>query len=243
MKLKEILEEEKKIMSPLRWKMNSTIVPLYLSIIFLPLLIVIPLMTVDEVKYFPVFIAYMVVFVLASVGILATIPWMNKKETEIELERFGYLFHPAKPIEGEKVQVVDEDVIYTLSKDGIHIKVPVQTEKVFEEANEDSFFFDWREVELALATQSHLRRVHLALAVFDRSMEVPPFFIPMSEELFSAIQAFDLQDKIGVEWLYVQYNPKDAFKQILTRGRILKMRDRKTGKVLTEKQLDCMGEE
>jgi hypothetical protein len=243
MKLKEIIEEEKKIMSPLRRKMNTIILPLYLSINLPPILIVIPLMIVDAGRYFPIFIAYMVVMALTTVGILATIPWMNKKETEIELERFDYLFHSAKPVEGEKVQVVDEDVVYTLSKEGIHIKLPLQMEKVFEEANEDSFFFDWREVELALATQSHLRRVHLALAVFDRSMEVPPFFIPMSEELFSAIQAFDLQDKIGVEWLYVQYNPKDAFKQILTRGRILKMRNRKTGKVLTEKQLDCMGEE
>ena len=107
MKLKEILEEEKKIMSPLRWKMNTIILPLYLSINLPPILIVIPLMIVDAGRYFPIFIAYMVMMALTTMGMIATIPWMNKKETEIELERFDYLFHSAKPIEGEKVQVVN----------------------------------------------------------------------------------------------------------------------------------------
>ena len=116
-----------------------------------------------------------------------------------------------------------------MSKEGVRVIISVKVEQVFEEVSENSFFLDWRDVELAFASQTHLRRVHIALGVFDRDMEYPPLFIPMNEAVYQVIEGYKLYEKIGDEWTYLRENTKDAIKQILAKGRIVRKKLEKTG--------------
>ena len=231
-------------MSPLRWKFNHAIMPIWAATLFLPLLAVIPLMILDQEKYFFVFIVWMAWIGIAFIAMLCTIPFMNKKETQIELERYGYLFKEPKFIESNTVTVNDEGIIYTLDRDGAHMEFPMEEgEQVFDEAKENVFYIPWERAELALATQTYLRRIHIAVAVFSLDMDAPPFFVPLTEEVFSMIKMLHLDNKLGGEWAYLFYNPQDAFKQILTKGRIIKMRNKKTGKLFVDAQGNFIGDE
>ena len=58
--------------------------------------------------------------------------------------------------------------------------------------------------------------------------------VPLTEETYQAICAFGLVEKMPIEWRYLFYNPKDAFKQILLKGMLGDFHDVETGKVIKE---------
>lgn len=253
MKLREALKQEKAEMSPLRWKFNYTVLPIYLALVLLPCIPVLILMGIDEEKFLPVLIVWACVFVVLTVAMLCAIPLMTKKETKIELERYGYMFKEPLPLTEENVKIngtLGDDLTYILTKDGVTAEWQEEQQEegqVFDEMKENLHFVPWKEATFALATQSRLRRVHIAVAVlFEESedgMEGCAYFLPMTEELFAAIHAFGLQDKLGSDWDYLLYNPEDAFKQILTKGRIITMRNKKTGKLFVNKYGEFIGDE
>ena len=244
MKLKERIRRNKEIMSPLRRTINYTVIPIWLLIYILPLAVVIPLMIIDEEKYFFVFVACMVWWVFWLILPLALLPFLTKKETQIELECYNYLFQDPKEVMDEPLVVVDEELTYYLEKDGARMEFPAEEgEQVFDEAKENVFYIPWERAEVALATQSHLRRVYIALAVFPMDEDAPPFFIPLNEDVYAFIKKMELDKQLGADWTYLLYNPQDAFEQILTKGRILKMRNKKTGKIFVDAQGDFIGDE
>ena len=96
-----------------------------------------------------------------------------------------------------------------------------------------------------MATQQQVRRVRLALAIFSTNpaSQDATLFVPLYEQVFQAVKAFGLEERIkDGSWDYLFYNPQDAFKQIITKGRILTMRNKKTGKLFVDKQGDFIGE-
>lgn len=216
-------------MTPLRWKINYVWSPIYCAVVLIPLLAFDFLMLAFDGVFTVLFLVWLGILLVTALAF----PWVfikiNKIETEIEVKRFAYLFESAKPLEEEETKVVDEGLTYLLSKDGVRVIVPVKVEQVFEEVSENSFFLDWRDVELAFASQTHLRRVHIALGVFDRDMEYPPLFIPMNEAVYQVIEGYKLYEKIGDEWTYLRENTEDAIKQILAKGRIVRKKLEKTG--------------
>ena len=237
MKLKEILQQEKEIMTPFRYKVNKWILISFLAWMAL-LIIVIPLMIINEAQN-AVFLFIWLGLGLVYVGVLIALhSRITKKETELELESFSYLFNEAKPLEKEIVTLVEEDITYTLTAEGIKMTVPEKilhqngeyTGQVFDEVEENVLFMPWKNTEICLATTSLLRRVRLALAIFstDPTMEDATLIVPISEEVFDAIKAFEIEEYIkDGAWDYLFYNPEDAFKQIITKGRILTMRNKK----------------
>ena len=222
MKLIERIRKKKEIMTPLRWKVNYVWAPIYCAVVLIPLLVFDFLMLAFDGVFTLLFLVWLGILLVTALAF----PWvfikLTKWETEVELKRFAYLFEPAKALEEDCVEVEEDGVTYALNRDGVRVILPIETERVFEEANENSFFLDWRDADVAFASQTHLRRVHIALAVFDRDMEYPPLFIPMNENLYRAIKAYGLDEKMGEDWEYLQKNSQDAFKQILTKGRIVK---------------------
>ena len=243
MKLREIIQKEKEWMSPLRWTINYIIIPIWAAISFVPLVVVISLMIVDDVKYMSVFIVGMIWIAIMYIALLIALPFITKKETQIELERYSYLFKEAKEIENIPLVIVDESLTYTLDKDGARMEVPPEEgEQVFDEAKENVFYIPWERAEIAFATQTYLRRVHIALAVFPMDENAPPFFIPFNEDVYAFIKKIGLDKQFGADWAYLFYNPEDAFKQILTKGRILKMRNKKTGEVFVDAQGNFIGD-
>ena len=96
MKLREILQQEKEFMTPFRRKVNWGILIGYLSWLAL-LVIVVPLMIIDETKYAAV------MFVWLGLGFAygGVLIWLNpriiRKETELNWRAFPTCFRACNP--------------------------------------------------------------------------------------------------------------------------------------------------
>lgn len=239
-RLKDMIKQEKEIMSPFRWKINYIVIPIWLVSVVCALAVGTILMEIDEHKNLVPFLILVAFVLLSAIALLCTLPWTIKKETQIELERYAYLFNKPVPFkENEGVQIAEDGLLYTLTADGLKIEWEQEEGgQVFDDVKENVRFIDWRNAEVAFATQTYLRRVHLAVAVFptEESSREQVFFLPMSETLYSAIKAYKLDERMGEGWAYLFYNPQDAFKQILQKGFIVKMRNKKTGKVFVDEK-------
>ena len=239
------------MMSPVRKKFLKVFLPIWLTATFVPLMVFSVLTAQNEEKYEIYLIIFCFAVLFVGLGCLAYfLPKLARKEAEYEqLMHYGYLFKEPLPLNEEKTVCIKKEFTnYILTEEGIRVVVSekVAQEQIFEEIDENSLFIAWDTADLFFATQTHLRRVHLALAIFSREPETENIHIilPMSEELFSAIKGFGLDDNIDDEnWAYLFYNPEDAFRQILKKGRIVTMRNKKTGKIFVNKDGEFIGEE
>ncbi len=237
------MKNEREQMNPLRRKFINIALPTYLAVAFFPILTLFPLMVLEDGKY-SVLIAclWLVWFALASAGMLYASARVSVKEAETERARYGYLFQ--EPTEAKEVlSVLDEALCYTLDADGVRLEIPnEEREQVFDELNENAFYVPWERADLALATQSYMRRVYIALAVFSMDLDAPPFFIPFNEEVYAFIKKKGFDERLDEDWEYLFYDPKEAFKQLLLRGRIVKYRDKKNGEPFRKEKINDIKE-
>ena len=241
MKFREYLKIEKQDMHPARLLMIRLGLPLY---ILLALGGCVSAILVDVfvlgAENGPKALTFVGIgwLVLLTVAILFVSALIAKSELQRELERYAYLFREPTPLTAEKLKIDEGNgVSFTFEKDGVTMEWEAQEgEQVFDEMRENLIFVPWEDADLCLATQNVFRRVHIALAIapHDPDAEGGAVILPMREELYQAMHAFDLMDRTSADWAYLQYNPKDAFKQILDKGRILVMRNRETGKIFVD---------
>ena len=234
------------MMSPFRKKINYIFLPIFLGVFLVFTLVMSILMAIDEEKFLPVAIAWAIFFGLWVIAFLFIIPWINRTETNIELERYAWLFAEPAPLDKESVEMyVEEDEIsYTLTKEGLRVEWEQQGEQVFDEIRENLHFIPWNEAEFTLASRTLVRRIEFAIGVlFEVEEENRPagaekaygaYVVPLTEEVYRALCAFGLIEKMPIEWRYLSYNPKDAFGQILVKGMIGDFHDVQTGKVIKE---------
>lgn len=242
-------------LSPIRKKFLCIFLPIWCTATLIPLVVICVLMAMHgEEKYEPhilIWTAFTLGTGLTCLGIF--LPWLNRKEClERELKRFAYLFKELKPLTETEVKIQDETtgMTYTLTQEGITAEWE-QDEKtegqVFDEVQENRLFLPWDKAELLFASQKGFYCAHIALAIMPSAnadvAEDYVHIIPMQEKLFQAICAFGLKEKLDGQWQYLFYNPQDAFKQILKRGRILKMRNKKTGKIFVDKHGNFLGDQ
>ncbi len=244
MGLKQIIKKQKEkrrikreSMSPFRWKILTVGLPIYVVALLFPALIVLVLLGAGNDAGLIVAYAWPFWLLAVNVAMFVFLARATGKDVEIEMGRFAYLFQNPKPWQQEPLTVLDDVFAYTLDKEGARLELPpIEGEQVFDEAQENVFYIPWDKAELCLATQSVYRRVYIALAVFplDSNSNAIPFFVPMNEEVFAFLKATGLDERMDADWLYLLYNPKDAFKQIVKYGRILKMRHKDTGKTFVD---------
>lgn len=230
---------EKEQMHPLRWKMLYIGLPLYFLLGFGAfiggILVDVFVLGAEDGPGLLTFIA-VGIFIICSALLLILSSKITKMEVREEMQKFAYLFEEPTPLESETfVEKLDDiGVTYTLDKNGIRIEWEAEEGgQVFDEAQENRLSFEWHEVDLCLATQAIFRRAQLALAFLPRTNPVA-FILPMNENVYRAMHTFNLMEKTAEDWAYLQYNPEDAFMQIIAFGRILKMRDKKTGKKIVD---------
>ena len=233
-------------LSPLRKKFNCIFLPIWCTAATVPLIVICVLMAVyGEEKYEP----YMLIWTACVLGsglicLAIFLPWLNRKEAlERELKRFSYLFKDPQPLAEKeiKIQMDFVKVTYTLTQSGLTVEweqTEEAGEQVFDEVQENRQYIPWDRAKLLLATQKGGYCVHIALAVATDVI----YFIPMQEKLFQAICAFGLREQLDEQWQYLFYNPRDAFKQIFKKGRIVEMRNKETGERLTDKNANFFGE-
>ena len=238
MGLLQQIKLEKEQMHPLRWKLIYVGLPLYFLLALggacAMVLVDVFVLGAENGLGVLTFIGAGI-FALATVLILVFSAKITQKEVLAEIEHFAYLMCDPKPITDEKVQAtIDEfGVVYTLTKDGVSVEWEQKGgEQVFDEAKENEVFIAWTDAEIYLATQTLFRRAQLAVAVVVNG-QPGAFIMPLNEKVYAALHTFGVMESATVEWSYLRYNPKDAFKQIITHGRIIRMHHRETGKVLT----------
>lgn len=239
-------------LTPIRKKFLCIFLPIWCTAAVVPLIVICVLAAIyGEEKYEPHILIWTACTLgtgLTSLGIF--LPWLNRKEAlDRELKRFAYLFNDPKPLtETEvKIQVDFVGITYTLTQEGLIAEWEQNEEdggQVFDEAQENRQFLPWNETEFLLGTQKGFYSVHIALGVVSTDPNKEgAYILPMQEKLFQAICAFGLKEKLDGQWQYIFYNPQDAFKQILTKGRILVMRNKKTGKIFVDKHENFLGGE
>ncbi len=185
-----------------------------------------------------------------------------KKKTDYyeavdELERLSYLFKNYTLEDGETLEVegLEEDgADFVLSKAGIRLKLREGSEQVFGDGMDEGKFYDWENLDLFLASSNEFGRINLGLAVMSKPSEiyidgeeVPPqeelfYILPMCKNLALALRTFCF-DKLEMDWLYVFYQPLDAFLQIMKMGRIERFIDRTTGEELSEEDFETKNDE
>jgi hypothetical protein len=142
-------------------------------------------------------------------------------------------------LESETVVPDDVEGAYCeLTKEGLLVRFEEKCgEQVFDELPENVFFVPWERAEYFLVTQNVNHRVQIGFAVVipnasDQPDEEAVFVLLMQEKVYTAMHAFGLMEKTAMDWAYWQYNPQDAFKQILRYGQVRRLRDKDTGKIL-----------
>ena len=189
-----------------------------------------------------------VVCALLFLGMSAGMIWLSslvaKKEALAEMQRFAFLLAPPKPLEKDEVVVGDNEYTFTFTELGLKAewKERESEGQVFDEVKENVGFIPWKTASVSLATQNWNRRVHIAIAVYSGETE-DSAFVEMNEDVYSAVCAFGLDKQFGEGWEYLRYNPEDAFRQLLKRGFIREMYNKKTGKMFVDKHGNFLGDE
>ena len=247
MTFKEMKKREKEEMSSFRYKMNRYVSPSLFAVILLAILATVVVAQGARNPLWCLPPAGMAVLAGAALLVMGSI--VEKRELKTELDRWAYLFKTDWVFDGETLETDDPEtgIAYVLSRKGIRCILPIRGEQVFDEAPENEFFLPWSDVEIVVATDNFARRVRIAAAVVDvskRSVDgdyMPTdkdiHFLPMEEELVALFGKFGLIEKISVEWRYMQREPKDAFRQILTRGYIRSLKD-ENGKRIKRENAD-----
>ena len=88
--LKKFLIKEKENMNPFRFKINYIFTPIYLLITVILFGIIGILLNIDEEKYKVLCLVLFGVFALSIVVLLASTPFIRKKEIKIELSRHDF---------------------------------------------------------------------------------------------------------------------------------------------------------
>ena len=229
MTLKEMKKREREEMNPVRYTMKY---------LWFPIVILLIVAAVVAAVLVGVFVKPWLWCLLPSgvavallVGLIVINAVVARKELETELSRWAYLFqsedYPSDIIETEDPET---GIQYVLSEKGLRYVLPIECEQVFDEVKENEFFLPWSDVEIVVASDNFARRVRLAFAVVDVSKrsvdgEYLPgdnelHFLPLEQELADFFRKYGLDKRLSVEWRYIQIQPKDAFKQILSRGYI-----------------------
>ena len=168
------------------------------------------------------------------------------EKIKAEKENYAYLFKEPAPLTDEKVVIdyADDNVLFTFEKDGLSVlfkdeETNEDKGQVFDEIPENIVFVPWQHADCFIVTHNENRRVHIGLAVIGQNYNEERedvFVIPIWEKTYEAMHAFGLIKKTENDWIYLHYNPDDAFKQILNSGRVMKIRDKNTGKIIKDEE-------
>lgn len=243
MNRKEWIRNKKDNTSPFRWKMMTVGLPLYV-LFSLSLLVTFVWMILTEHVEAVAVIVWIGCLGFVNVGMVFLSMRLTKEDVKFEMQRFSYLFEKDIAFEDECLLIADGELTYTLEKEGVKLEFPDEgAGQVFDEARENVFYIPWERAEIGLASQSVRRRVYLAIAVFSMDEYMIPFFIPLDEKVFAFMRKIGLDQKMDHFWSYLLYNPENAFKQLVTKGRIVKMYNKKTGKIFVNEAGDFLGDE
>ena len=218
--LKKFLIKEKENMNPIRFKINYIFTPIYLLTTVILFGIIGILLSIDEEKYKVLCLVLFGVFALSNVVLLASTPFIRKKEIKIELSRHDFT------IREELLQYNIRSLDY--SKFGLSKDLDVVFDKRGLRVNNKDYMYE--DFSIYVSTGNHNMRVEIVVDFILQSEDEKLFMIfNMDNDLLNVIVNYNLQIKNKKVLDYIINDKEKAFNEILSHGQI---RDKIINKVL-----------
>lgn len=190
---------EKKLMNPIRYRLNYRIVPCYMGLSVVCLLLGIVLMELDDRMYLPVFLASLGIIAVASVALLLTIPKTRQKELAAEKAR--YEFDTSAVEDADSYVIAYEGGDVELSRNGIRYH---------------GEFYWYNHVGPRLVTSNKCNRVWVAIQFGGRNDS--SVFLHLNPLVIKAVQYLEVPLENGEMLDYLIEHPANAFAQIYNSG-------------------------
>lgn len=209
--LKKFLIKERENMNPFRFKINYIFTPIYLLITVILFGIIGILLSIDEEKYKVLCLVLFGVFALSNVVLLASTPFIRKKEIKIELSRYDFT------IREELLQYNIRSLDY--SKFGLSKDLDVVFDKAGLRVNNKDYMYE--DFAIYVSTGNHNMRVEIVVDFILQSEDEKLFMIfNMDNDLLNVIVNYNLQIKNKKVLDYIINDKEKAFNEILSHRQI-----------------------
>ena len=184
--LKKFLIKERENMNPIRFKINYIFTPIHLLTTVILFGIIGILLNIDEEKYKLLCLVLFGVFALSIVVLLASTPFILKKEIKIELSRHDFA------IREELLQYNIRSLDY--SKFGLSKDLDVVFDKAGLRVNNKDYLYE--DFAIYVSTGNHNMRVEIVVDFILQSEDEKLFMIfNMDNDLLNVIVNYNLQIK------------------------------------------------
>lgn len=196
---REIIRQEKEIMLPVNFFVSYILTPIYAIISFVLIAVFGVLMSIDEDKYLISGILCLCAFVVISIMLLSTVPFVRKKAIQTEIQRYNFDFSDEPTLETWDFST--EEIALRFKSYGVYV-------------NDDFYNFD--ELTITVETSNYCKRVHIVL----RFMITPDEYIALQidKRVLKMIDSFRIKIYNRSELDYILENKKTAFEEIYKKG-------------------------
>lgn len=214
MSFMEQIRHEKSQMNRIRYIVNYLVVPLYLAAGAIVVIVGYVLMTIDEQKNEPVFIALLIMFGVITIALLISVPLIRRIEVATEIKKHNYDTSGVILPDIKLPVTVNEHLQLIFAEHGLTV---------------NDHLYAWTDFIIWISTSNKYKLIRIALDfVFadeqtvrlDDGESITGFSLILTRELLCAIEAFGIPIKNRSDLDYILQNQKAAFTQIYLLGHI-----------------------
>lgn len=206
----KIFKQEKQEMNKIRAIINYTVVPIVLISTVIILATIFILMEINKEKYTVLSIILFSVLGLIYTLVLLSIPFIRKKELEIEISKYN--FDIDDDVKEEYIVESTSTIPVVFKKNGLYF---------------NNKHYKYEDLYLQLMTSNHLLKI--TIKVYIRVKNSNSFIEPhcnmvLDKELVNAIPKYNIKLDNHELFIYLINNKEDAFKQIYRYGYVKKIK-------------------
>lgn len=196
--LAQAIEVEKREMLPLNFTMSYWVAPLYVLVSFLLIAGFGILLAMDEAKYFLPAMVLMGIFIVMSIALLASVPFVRKRAIEAEMQR--YCFDTTNVVVERKLNVDGKHLCF--NKDGVKI---------------DDNVFDYSDLCCRIVTDNYCKRINVSLSICPPADE-EGVLLPLTCYTLKLLECLPIPLENPELLEYILQHKAEAFRQIYDRG-------------------------
>lgn len=207
--LLKIFKQEKQEMNKIRVIVNYTVVPSVLIITVIILATICITMEINEEKYTILSIILFSVLGLIYAALLLSVPFIRKKELEIELSKYN--FNIDDDVKEEYI-VESSSTPVVFKKDGLYF---------------ENKHYKYEDLYFQLMTSNYLLKITIKVYISVKNSDSfikPHWNMTLDKELVNAILKYNIKLDNHEQFIYLINNKEDAFKQIYNYGYVKKIK-------------------
>ncbi len=196
---REKIAQEKQEMNRIRFAMDYLVLPAYILAIILLMGGMGVLMSIDPARFEPAAIALVVLFALVTVLLLASVPYVRKKEIALEMARYDLSIAPENRKDA-----------YVFLTDGAEMRFDETGMSVGDD------FFRYPNLLAELSTSGRSRRVHLGIMFYTKFER--EFEIPLCPDTLALLDRFQIKLENDEDLRCLLQHKRQAFQDVLAYG-------------------------